>query len=183
MATQQTQTPTSPPLLNLLNTLQDTRDLLNFESYYFEHIKNSKLPYANSINEYITNLDAQIHTCTTDVFKMCAFPRLIELVLNKGWTCPFHSSESYSPKLERIFETGNYQFAYFSNQVTCYERAECQYYGFSLTYIECNNGQPKKFKIKYEELESNVPFSNILESIEGQFTNFTELEKWVNDNI
>ena len=172
------------PLSNLLNTLQNTRDLLNFENYYTEHIKNSKLPYATTLNTYITGLNEQIHTATSDLFKMCAFPRLIELILQRGWYCPFHSAESYSPKLERIFETGNYQFAYFSNQVTCYERSEIRYYGVSLTYVANHEPtQPNKFKIKYEELESSAPFSNVIESAEGYITNFAELEKWVNDNI
>lgn len=179
----QTATPTSPSLLNLLNMLQDTRDLLNFENYYSEHIKNSKLPYATSLNTYITNLDDQIRTCTTDIFKMCAFPRLIELILLKGWHCPFHSGESYSPKLERTYETGNYQVAYFSNQSSCYETEKIRYYGVSLLYITDDARQVNKFKIKYEELESNVPFCKVIESAEGHIPNFAELEKWVNDNI
>ncbi len=121
------------PLTNLLNTLQDTHDLLNFESYYAENIKNSKLPYHNSLNEY---------------------------------------------------ETGNYQVAYFSNQSSCYERNEMLYYGVSLLYNpNGEDGQPNKFKIKYEELESNVPFSNVIRSAEGHITNFAELEEWVDDNI
>ena len=170
-------------LTNLLNTLQDTHDLLNFESYHYEHIKNSKLPYANSLNEYITTLDAQIRTCTINTFKTCAFPRLIEFIINKKWSCGFHSQESYSPKLERTYETGCYQVAYFSVPSSCYERNEMKYYGVALTYITDEAGQTNKFKIKYEELESNVPFSNAIESAEGHITNFAELQNWVDDNI
>ena len=173
----------SSPLTNLLNTLQDTHDLLNFESYYAENIKNSKLPCHNSLNEYITNLDAQIRTCTINTFKTCAFPRVIDLLLNKTWSCYFHSGESYSPKLERTYETGNYQVAYFSVPSSCYERNEMRYYGVALTYITDEAGQTNKFKIKYEELESNVPFSNVIESVEGYFTNFAELQNWVGDTV
>ena len=174
----------SSPLTNLLNTLQDTHDLLNFESYYAEYIKNSKLPYHNSLNEYITNLDAQIRTCTINTFKTCTFPRVIDLLLNKKWSCGVHSAESYSPKLERTYETGNYQVAYFSVPSSCYERNEMLYYGVSLLYNpNGEDGQPNKFKIKYEELESNVPFSNVIKSADGIIRSFAELQKWVDEHI
>ena len=169
-------------LKNLLNKLQDTYELLNFE-YYYDKTKNGNQSYTTQISEYIKNLDMKIHSCTAGVFKVCAFPKLIDFIIKQSWTCKIHSDECNSPILEHEFRTDNYYSSTFSYKKSCYDKNECIYFTVTLTYNNVINVQPESYKIVYIEHETCAPFSNVINTDTITVTNITDMIKWIKTHI
>lgn len=168
-------------LENLRNTIETLYELSEFGNYYYE-IKNKQK--ATELKDYIIALNAGITNVTADMFKQCAFPCAIEMILLKGFSCYFHSGESYSPMLECEFQTDNYYSATFSHITECYEKNNtCVYFTLTLQYNYASNGQPESYTVTYTEHKTCAPFSDVIETKTNTITTITELKNWINEQI
>lgn len=171
----------------LRDKLNKMLEHLEFETYYNTYVVNSKNEKEIILKDYITKLSTAITDISDNMFSQCAFPCLVEMILNKDWRCAFHIAETCSPQLEHVYQTGNYQSATFSYIDTCYERNETRYFTVTWNVINLETEQYSNsntaYQIKYTEHKTCAPFSDIIETKTGTINCLTKLKEWVDFNI